>query len=132
MVANQYIQVSILGLQEPLNGRERVEYIGQYTESDITAAKRNLQNIVDTCVPTSDCHYNRYTGNVDCGFDCMCWDCFSELEDAEECTVKVIRDARRKISLLDARALLRHVFSNPVLAASNDFLKREELALSHQ
>lgn len=132
MKANQHTEVSMLGLKEPLNGREKVEYIGRYTESDVTAEKGRLQGFIDTSIPTSDCSYNRYTGGVDCGFDCMCWDCFPELHDAEECTVKALRDARRKISQIDARPLMRHVFSDPVLATSNDILKKEDLAISHQ
>lgn len=121
----------MLGLKEPLKGREKSEYIGMYTESDILTERRRLQNIIDNCVPMVDCFYNRYTGSVDCGLYCECWDCLPDYDEAEECTVKILRDTRRNLSLLDARALMRHVLSNPVLAASNDFLKKENLALSH-
>jgi hypothetical protein len=120
----------MLGLKKPLNGREPSEYIGMYTESDIPTMRRRLQNIIDNCVPTG-CSYNRYTGSVNCGFDCECWDCVPSYDEAEECTVMILYDAKRNLSLLDARALMRHVLSNPVLAALNDFLEKENLALSH-
>ena len=120
----------MLGLKKHLKGRETSEYIGMYTESDTPTERRRLQNIIDNCAPT-DCSYNRYTGRVDCGFDCECWDCEPGYDEAGECTVKSLRDARRTLSLLDTRALMRHVLSNPVLATSNNFLGKENLALSH-
>jgi hypothetical protein len=120
----------MLGLKKPLHGREKGEYIGMYTESDIPTERRRLQDIIDSCVPTYDCTYNRYTGSVDYGYGCECWNCVPGHDDAEECTVKILRDARRSLSLLDARALMRHVLSNPVHAAPNDFLGKENQALS--
>jgi hypothetical protein len=122
----------MLGLKEPLKGRDKSEYIGMYTESCILTESKRLQNIIDNCVVTTDCSYNRHTGSVDCGFDCGCEDCMPCYEEAGEvCTVKILRHARRRLSLLGARAPMRHVLSNPVLATSNDFIEKENLALSH-
>ncbi|KAF3385003.1 hypothetical protein F1880_001980 [Penicillium rolfsii] len=128
----EIVEVSILGFQRPLNRRKGVEYIGQYEASDNIVIKERLQDVIDTNISTSECYHDRETGDIKCSFGCVCWDCFPDPEKAKHCPVKALRDAIRKISLLDARALLRHVFSNPILAASNDFLKREGLALSHR
>lgn len=61
----------------------------------------------------------------------MCWDCFPGLDEAEECMVKILCDARRELSLFDGHAMMRHVFSNPVLTALNGSLKKDDLAFSH-
>lgn len=131
MVADQYIKISILGLKQASRGREGCDYIGMYTERDITAEKQRLQHSIDHHVPTADCSYDRYTGIVDCGSDCFCDDCYPGLDGLDDCPVKTNRDARRQLSLLETFPLMRHVFSNSILADSNDFLEKANLVYSH-
>lgn len=122
----------MLGLKEAEKGREKGEYIGMYTVNDIPTERKRLQHIIDSNFPSSDCRYSRDTGTVECGSDCCCSDCFPGLNDVDECPVKILRAARRYISLLDTLVLMRQVFSNPVLAASNDFLEKGNLVYGHQ
>lgn len=122
----------MLGLKEASKSREKGEYVGMYTEKDIPAERRRLQHTIDNYVPTSDCFYVPSTGMVDCGFSCNCSDCLPGLDDVEECPVKILRAARRNLSHLGTLALMRYVFSNPILAASNDFLEKENLVYSHR
>jgi hypothetical protein len=121
-----------LGLKEASNHFGKGEYIGMYSEMDIPAERRKLQDILDSNLPMSDCFYSRETGTVHCGVDCYCSVCFPHIADIEECPVKTLRAARRELLVLDTLDLMRHIFSNPVLAASNDFLEKGNLVYSHQ
>ena len=132
MVADQHIKISILGLKEASKGREGCKYIGIYTERDIVAEKRRLQHSIDNYVPTSDCTYNRYTGRVDCFSDCPCYDCYPGLDALDDCPVEINRAARRQLSFLKTLPLMRHAFSNSILADSNDFLEKVNLVYSHK
>lgn len=132
MVADQHIKISILGLKEVSKVQEGCEYIGIYTERDIVAEKKRLQHSIENYVPTGECSYNRYTGMVDCGSDCLCYACHPGLDALDDCPVEINRAARRKLSLLNTLPLMRHAFSNSVLAASNDFLEKANLVYSHK
>jgi hypothetical protein len=134
MTPNQYNKISMLGLKETSTEQANGEYIGIYTERDIVVERKELQHTMDNChLPNWDCSYNRYTGIVDCGDACSCFDCLvnfgytSDLDEAEQCPVETLRSARRNLSLLNTVTLMRHVFSNPVLATSNGFLEKESL-----
>lgn len=115
---------------------EECEYVGAFSETDISSEKRRLETIIDNCDATSGCFYNCYTDTADCrntaDCSCMCYECFPGLDDAGDCPAKILHDARRKLSLLTTPATMRHVFSSPSLAASNDFLKNEHLVYSHR
>ncbi|KAL4949691.1 hypothetical protein BDW69DRAFT_197864 [Aspergillus filifer] len=104
-------EITMLGLKEASNRFGKAEYIGMYLENDIPEERRKLQHIIDSELPMTDCFYSRETGTVDCG---------------------TLRAARRKLLFLDTLDLMRHVFSNPFLAASNDFLEKGNLVYSHQ
>ncbi|KAL4941944.1 hypothetical protein BDV06DRAFT_193334 [Aspergillus oleicola] len=122
----------MLGLKEASRRLGTGEFIGMYSEKDISTERRNLQHIIDSNPLTSDCFYSRETGTVDCGSDCFCSDCFPKIDDIDDCPVEIQRAARRKLLLLDTLDLMKHVFTNPVLAASNDFLEKGNLVYSHQ
>jgi hypothetical protein len=49
------------------------------------------------------------------------------MNNINECLVKVRRAARWELLLLDTLDLIRHIFLDPILAAFNDFLKKETL-----
>lgn len=121
----------MLGLKEASKDREKGEYIGMYRENDIPTERRRLQHTIDNNVPTGECSYHRYTGTVFCGSGCICSACLPGLDEVGECPVEVRLAASRNLSLLATRFLMRHVFSNPVLAASNDCLEKENLIYSH-
>ncbi|KAL3469135.1 hypothetical protein BJX99DRAFT_268685 [Aspergillus californicus] len=123
------VEISILGLKEALKGQEECEYIGMYTERDIAAERRRFQHTIDA--PTPDCFYDRHEGRVVCGSDCPCRMCYPGIDELDICPVEIKRAAERDISLLNTLPLMRHAFSNPVLAASNDFLEKEGLVYGH-
>ncbi|KAB8212791.1 hypothetical protein BDV33DRAFT_197232 [Aspergillus novoparasiticus] len=106
------VEISILGLKTTSKGRRNDEYIGIYTEKDTNAERRRLQSTIDNAGPMPHCSYDRYTGT--------------------DCPVKKVRAARRDLSLLDTVALMKYVFSCPILATSNDFLEKGNLVYSHR
>ena len=132
MGADQHIKISILGLKQASKGREGCEYIGIYTEHDIVAEEQRLQRSIDNYVPTGGCTYDRYTGRVECSVsDCFCYGCYPGLDALDDCPVEINRAARRQLSLLKTLPLMRHAFSNSILADSNDFLEKPNLVYSH-
>jgi hypothetical protein len=122
----------MLGVNDASDRLGKGEYIGMYNERDITTERKRLQRTIDSNLPTSYCYYSRDTGTVHCDSDCFCSECFPGINDADECPVTILRAARRDLLLLDTLALMRHIFSNPILAASNDFLEKGNLVYSHQ
>ncbi|KAE8337903.1 hypothetical protein BDV24DRAFT_139148 [Aspergillus arachidicola] len=126
------VEISILGPKKTSKGRRNDEYIGIYTEKDTNAERRRLQYTIDNAGPMPHCSYDRYTGTVYCTSDCNCFDCLPCFDDAEDCPVKKVRAARRDLSLLDTVALMKYVFSCPILATSNDFLEKGNLVYSHR
>ncbi|KAE8311123.1 hypothetical protein BDV41DRAFT_566112 [Aspergillus transmontanensis] len=112
------VKISILGLKK--------------TSKDTNAERRRLQYTIDNAGPMPHCSYDRYTGTVYCASDCNCFDCLPCFDDAEDCPVKKVRAARRDLSLLDTVALMKYVFSCPILATSNDFLEKGNLVYSHR
>lgn len=115
---------------------EECEYVGAFSETELFSEKRRLENIIDNCDATSGCVYDCYTDTADCydtaDYTCMCYECFSGLDEAGACPAKILHDARRKLLFLSTPATMKHVFSSPSLAASNDFLKNEHLVYSHR
>ncbi|PYH99225.1 hypothetical protein BO71DRAFT_314382, partial [Aspergillus ellipticus CBS 707.79] len=107
------VKISLLGLKKASKGRENCEYIGMYTERDVPAERKLLQQTIDNYVPISDCFYDRRTGTVECGYETYI-------------------TARRNILHLNTLHLMKHAFSNPDLAVLNDFLKKENLLYSHR
>ncbi|CEL11627.1 hypothetical protein ASPCAL14727 [Aspergillus calidoustus] len=125
-------EITVLGLKEASSGTGTSEYIGMYLEQDIPKERKRLQHIIDCNPPTSHCFYSRETGTVHCDPECVCSQCFPNIDGIDDCPLKISRAARRELLLLDTLDLMRHVFSNPVLAASNDFLEQANLVYSHQ
>lgn len=114
---------------------EICEYVGAFSETDKSSEKGRLEIIINDLDNTSGCSYNRYTDTTEC-YDigdhyCMCYECFPELDEAGDCPARTLHYAKRKLSLLKNPATMRHVFSSPSLAVSNDFLKNEHLIYSH-
>lgn len=128
---DQRFKISILGQKEAPKGREKCEYIGMYTEKNISAERGRLQKIMDSCVSKYDCSYKCHTGKVTCDHECLCVDC-TGFDHAEKCPEETFCDAKRELSLLNTFPLMRHAFSSPTLATSNDFLKKGGLIYSHQ
>lgn len=112
--------------------REENEYIGMYTAIDIPSERRRLQNTIDINTPVEPCSYDLYTGEVDCGPECYCSDCFKDHDNLERCKVRIHTDAQRELSHLHTLNLMKHVFCNPNLAACNDFLEKEGLVYSQR
>lgn len=131
-ITDENFKISLLGLQNNPQGRQRCQYIGKYKEYNIPAERKRLQKIIDNYVSMSECSYNHYTGNVDCDVDCLCWECFPEQGFADKCEVTTLYDAKRNVSFLDTLSLMKHAFSDPLLASSNDFLKKQDLILSQR
>ncbi|RAH53303.1 hypothetical protein BO85DRAFT_381810 [Aspergillus piperis CBS 112811] len=126
------VKISLLGSKKASKGRENCEYIGMYTGRDIPTERNILQQTIDNCVPISDCFYDRRTGTVECGYGCNCFSCLPYVNNAGECPEEKYCTARRNIVHLDTLHLMKHAFSNPDLAALNDFLKKENLLYSHR
>ncbi|KAL4864155.1 hypothetical protein BDV12DRAFT_205888 [Aspergillus spectabilis] len=126
-------EIILLGLKEAPSGFGTGKYVGMYLEQDIPTERRRLQQIINSNPPILDCFYSRETGTVQCcDLDCFCSECVPNIDGIDDCPVKKLLAARRELLLLDTLDLMRHVFSNPVLAASNDFLEKGNLIHSHQ
>ncbi|KAJ6018492.1 hypothetical protein N7522_001956 [Penicillium canescens] len=98
-----------------------------YTKIDTLAERKRLEHIIDNYEPQEfQCSYNLYTGKVDCLESCV-----SRILDHVQCPDERFFKAERDLSLLNTRPLMKLVFSNPNLAASNDFLKEEGIVHSH-
>lgn len=133
MVADLHLKISILGLKRASNGREGCENIGMYTEHDTILEKRRLQHYVGNNVPTSFCNHSLYMEKADCWDpNCLCDECHPGIDGLGDCPLKIDCAARRDLSLLNTRPLMRHVFSNPVLEASNDFLQNGNLVYDNK
>ena len=98
------------------------------TEHDTVLEKRRLQHYVGNNVPTSFCNHSLYMEKADCWDpNCLCDECHPGIDGLGDCPLKIDCAARRDLSLLNTRPLMRHVFSNPVLEVSNDFLQNGNL-----
>lgn len=82
-------------------------------------------------MPPEDCIHNSDTRTGYCDSKCECFDCTWNIEEVND-AVWNRRAARHEIQLVDTLGLMRYVFSNPGLAALNDFLKKGNFVYGHQ
>ncbi|KAI9368688.1 hypothetical protein BJX61DRAFT_537052 [Aspergillus egyptiacus] len=107
------------------------EFVGMYTERDIPSETQSLQQTMMDNYDKSLCIYDPYTGDVKCLERCICCHCAEDSKYKDECPTKSFYDACRDFTHMNTISMIRHVFSNPALAASNDFLKKDNLIYSH-
>jgi len=125
-------QISIIGRESAgkQKPKQNGSFIGTYTDEDLASEKQRLEQIIDNYRPQQfPCPYNFATGETDCSRE----DCVSSaLEDEEECPERRLHRAKRELSRLKLRPFLTKAFSDPGLAALNDFLLWEDVIYSHK
>lgn len=107
--------------------RGATEFIGMYKTKDFHTEKKRLEEIIERYREQEfPCPYNLSTGRVDCLQGCV-----SGIIDIR-CPEEVLFEAERELQNLETRHLMKLAFSNPTLAASNEFLQREKMVYGHR
>jgi hypothetical protein len=99
-----------------------------YQESNNEAEKTRLEGIVDSFNPSGFmCSKNTNSGIVPCDERCVSW----TDPPVTQCPEDKYWDAKRDLSRLHTRHLMKLVFTNPGLARMNDFLEQESIVYGH-
>jgi hypothetical protein len=127
-VSNSDLKISIARResQSTSKGTSKDTFIGTYKDDYLVAEKGRLeQTIADYTPQEFPCPYNPSTGRTACLYECI-----TSTIDEVGCPEQELHHAERELLRLEMRPYLTLAFSYPSVAAANDLLDRDDIAIS--